>query len=61
MRLFILDDLKITKYSLPKNINETYLIHYQSDFSYIENTITIEVNSGQWQLVSNGSVDIIEK
>ena len=41
MKLLILDDNKMTKYELPIEIEETFLIHYKSDNSDIENTITI--------------------
>ena len=58
MRLLILDEEKITKFSLPKNVEETFLISYKCDSA--ENTITIEASSGNWQVKSNGSVDITE-
>ena len=60
MKLLILDEDKLTKFLLPNLIEETYLIHYKADNSDIENTITIESNNNEWQIKSNGSVDIIE-
>ena len=60
MRLLILDEKKLAKYDLPTEIEETFLIHYKSDNSDIENVITVEAINNEWQLKSNGSVDIIE-
>lgn len=60
MKLLIIDDNKITKFLLPKQIGETFLISYKSDNSEIENTITVETNNDGWQIKSNGSVDIVD-
>ena len=60
MKLLILDGNKLTKFELPKEIEETCLIPYKSDNSDIENTITVEAINNEWQLKSNGSVDIID-
>lgn len=60
MKLYITDGEKITKFNLPKEIQESVLITYKSSFSYHDYIISIESVNGNWFLKSNGVVNVIE-
>lgn len=60
MRLYIADGLKLTKYDLPDEIQESFLISYKPTNSKKEYTINIEAIDGKWFLKSNGLVNIIQ-
>ena len=60
MKLFIADDYKLTKFNLPKEAQESFLIAYKPGISKKEYTISIESKDGFWILKSNGLVNVIE-
>ena len=60
MKLFIADDYKLTKFNLPKEAQESFLITYKPGISKKEYTISIESKDGFWILKSNGLVNVIE-
>lgn len=60
MRLYIADGVKLNKYDLPEEIQESFLISYKPTNSKKEYTINIEANEGKWFLKSNGLVNIIQ-
>lgn len=59
MKIYLIDNDKVQKYILPNKVEESYLINYNSGSSKIDNTITIEANGNEWQIRSNGNVNII--
>lgn len=60
MRLFIADNYKLTKFNLPKEAQESFLVTYKPYNSKKEYTISIESKDGSWILKSNGLVNVIE-
>lgn len=60
MRLYIADDEKLTKFDLPLEIRESFLVPYRTFNSKKEYLITIEGIDGKWQVRSNGSINVIE-
>ena len=60
MRLYIADDEKLTKFELPLEIRESFLIPYKIVNSKKEYLITIEGIDGKWQIRSNGSINVIQ-
>ena len=59
MKVYISDSEKLTKYNLPKEVQESYLIQYQPNGSKKVFDISIESNENNWILKSNGMVNVI--
>ena len=60
MKIFILDKFKITKFDLPKKIEDSFLIPYNSYNNKNNNYVTVEADNNNWQLKSNGNVNIVD-
>lgn len=60
MRLYIADEEKLTKFELPQEIRESFLVPYKAPNSKKDYTVNIEANEGKWILKSNGLVNIIQ-
>ena len=60
MKLFIADKEKLTKFNLPKEAQESFLITYKSSNLKKDYTISIESNDDKWILKSNGLVNLIQ-
>lgn len=60
MKVYISDSEKLTKYNLPKEVQESYLIQYQPNGYKKVLDISIESNNNNWLIKSNGLVNIIE-
>ena len=60
MKIFIEDNDKISKYELPKDPSESFLITYKPENSKNEYSINIESKENEWILKSNGLVDVLE-
>ncbi len=60
MKIFILDNDKITKFNLPHEIQGSFLIPYRTTSSKKECNINIEARDGKWVLKSNGLVNVIQ-
>ena len=52
-----MDELKLTKFDLPQEIQESFLFQYVSD--YKEYPISIEALDNKWQIKSNGKINVI--
>ena len=52
-----MDELKLTKFDLPQEIQESFLFQYVSD--YKEYPISIEALDSKWQIKSNGKINVI--
>lgn len=59
MRLYIADDEKLTKFDLPKEVQESFVVPYRPANSKKEYTINIESGEENWILKSNGLVNLI--
>lgn len=57
MKIYLADNKKLKKYILPSKIEESFLINYKNN--NVNNTITIDGETGKWKLKSNGNVNII--
>ena len=60
MKLFIADNCRLTKFNLPKEVQESFLITYKPYDSKKEYTISIESNDNNWVFKSNGLVNLIQ-
>ena len=60
MVVFILDKYKLTKFNLPEKVDDSFLIPYKSYNNKNDIFVTVEASDGNWQLKSNGTVNIIE-
>ena len=60
LKLYVADGEKLTKFNLPKEIQESFLMNYKPSFSSEEYTISIESKNDNWFLESNGQVNIIQ-
>ena len=60
MKLFVVDEEKITNFYLPEEISEMFLFSYMGVTQRKENHISIESADNKWFLKSNGSVDAID-
>ena len=60
MKLFIADNCRLTKFNLPKEVQESFLITYKPYNSKKEYTISIESNDNNWVFKSNGLVNLIQ-
>lgn len=60
VRIYIADDEKLTKFDLPQEIRESFLVPYKMMDSKKEYLITVEGVKGKWQVKSNGSINVIE-
>ena len=61
MRVFILDNEKITKFNLPEKVSGSYSIDYVPIKSKINYSVTIEAENGSWLLKSNSRVSVIDQ
>ena len=61
LRIFIADKDKLTKFNLPKEAEESFLVTYKPNNSKKEYTINIEARENKWVLKSNGLVNIVKK
>lgn len=59
MKIFLADDKRIIKYNLPTKIEEYFLITYKDIEGLDDHSITIEAESGNLKLKSNGDVNIV--
>lgn len=59
MRLYISNGNKITKFDLPKTVEESFLVPFKMNDSQKEYTISVESEDDKWFLKSNGLVNII--
>ncbi len=60
VRLYIADNEKLTKFDLPQEVRESFLIPYRTGNSRKEYLITVEGVNRKWQVKSNGSVNVVE-
>ena len=60
MIVFILDKFKLTKFNLPEKVDDSFLIPYKGYNNKSDIFVTVEASEGNWQLKSNGTVNIIE-
>ena len=60
VRLYIADNEKLTKFDLPQEVRESFLIPYKTGNSKKEYLITIEGVNGNWQVKSNGQINVLE-
>lgn len=58
MKIFILDKYKITKFELPKKIEDSFLVPYNKYETKVDSFITIEANEDKWQVRSNGNANL---
>ena len=58
MKIFILDKYKITKFELPKKIEDSFLVPYNKYDTKVDSFVTIESNDDKWQIRSNGNVNL---
>ena len=58
MKVFLIDNNRVSKYMLPSRVDDTFLISYNNGNKDI--LITLEGKDNNWFLKSNGTVDIIE-
>ena len=59
MRLYITDEEKLTKFDLPLEIQESFIVPYRPANSKKEYTINVESGKENWILKSNGLVNLI--
>ena len=59
MKVYLLDDKRITKCNLPSKVEEDFLINYSDEETDKDNILTIEANNGRWFIRSNGSINIV--
>ena len=60
MKIFILDKFKITKFNLPEQIEDSFLIPYKGHNNKEDNFVTVEADEDKWQLRSNGTVNVLD-
>lgn len=60
LKLFIADKYKLTKFNLPKEAQESFLITYKPSNSKKNYTISIESSNNNWILKSNGLVNLVQ-
>lgn len=60
LKLYIADNEKLTKFDLPQEIQESFLVPYKPIDLKKEYTISVEAVNGKWILKSNGSINIIQ-
>ena len=60
MQIMLLDDRKITKLTLPDEIDGTYSMDYKPENLPTKKTINIEAQEGKWVFISNGEVNAIQ-
>ena len=58
MKLFLIDNDKITKYKLPEKVDESYLISYSNE-TVKDSLISFTGIDNKWYLESNGAANII--
>ena len=58
MKVFLIDNNRVSKYMFPSRVDDTFLISYNNGNKDI--LITLEGKDNNWFLKSNGTVDIIE-
>ena len=61
MRVLLLDKEKITKISLPEEVEGVFLMPYIPVDFKIQKELSIEARDGKWVLKSNGSMNVIDK
>lgn len=59
MKIYLLDDKRITKCDLPVKVEEDFLINYSDEDNEKENMLTVTAKEGKWSVRSNGSINII--
>ena len=60
MRIFILDKFKITKFNLPEQIEDSFLVPYKGHNNKNETAVTVEAIDEKWQLKSNGTINVLD-
>ena len=60
MKIFILDKFKITKFNLPEQIEDSFLVPYKGHNNKNETSVTVEANEEKWQLKSNGTINVLD-
>ena len=60
MKLFIEDNDKLSKYTLPSKVDESFLITYKPEHSKREYSINIESKDNKWILKSNCVINLLE-
>ena len=60
MKIFILDKYKITKFNLPTEIQDSFLIPYSGYNNKNESAVTVEAKDGKWRLKSNGTINVFD-
>ena len=60
MKIFILDKFKITKFTLPDKIEDSFLIPYKGYNNKDDIFVTVEEQENKWCLKSNGTVNILD-
>lgn len=60
LKLYIADENRLTKFNLPSEAQESFLVNYKPSNSKKEYTISIESRDKKWFLKSNGLVNLIQ-
>ena len=59
MRVLLLDNEKITKMTLPDEVDGVFLMKYNPSWANSIKNINIEARDGKWILKSNESVNVV--
>jgi len=59
MRLYLIDDDKIFKFSLPEKVDGSFLFTYKTKKNKLDNILNIEEVNGEWKLKSNGNINVV--
>jgi S-DNA-T family DNA segregation ATPase FtsK/SpoIIIE len=61
MKVYLVDDIKVTKFDLPKTNDDFFTYNYSIINTNIKCPITFESKNDRWQLKSNGTVNIYKE
>jgi len=61
MKVYLVDDIKVTKFDLPKTNDDFFTYNYSIINTNIKSPITFESRNGIWHLKSNGTVNIYKE
>ena len=59
MRLYLGDEEKLTSFSLPENVEESFLFSYTSNITNIESFINIYAQDEQWYIKNNEDIEVL--
>ena len=60
MKLYICDEEKISKYNLPEEVQESFIIHYLPSGVKKEYDISVESKDNNWTIRSNGKINFLQ-